>query len=299
MKYSWYKPSDTEAIVAALNQCFPEKKISNQSFIWKHFAPFFENKTKCRIAWHEGKCVSVVCFTPQLLSIFGQEKTVYSCAVQATVLEFRRQGLVSKLTQEIEESLPPETDFLGFSNTSGLKIDTHSKRIAYHIVGRFVTTYLPSFLKDDMYNIELETVANNNLVMGKNGNVIEYGVSDEYLLWRFINHPKRRYSKYKILSGRKILGYFFSYVDSQSVNITKLVLDTDKICPELLSTIAHHLWQNYHKAVSITYLKNAFWQRKIPLLSLTKPENIHLTVKANNSELKNANNWMLMGGDIQ
>ena len=147
MNFRPYKYSDVPYIVSTLNICFPKKQITEQSFKWKHLPEYNSASSYGWIAEHQGSICGITWFTPIELEYHTQTFTGYLCAVQATHPDFRRRGIITKLTQYIETQLPKDALFIGFSNQDGIKIDQYSRTISYTVVSQMKTAYIPVIMK--------------------------------------------------------------------------------------------------------------------------------------------------------
>lgn len=298
MKIKSFTPSDVNAVVTLLRLCYPTKKITPASFLWKHFDPSFQQKTVCKLALQENKITSLACFTPLTICKQGQDEHFYSCAIVATDPEFRRQGLVTQLTQEIERILGPNTNYLGFSNEQGVKIDQHSKKINYHIVGKFCRCYLFPF-PFLSYDIEKVEQINPEFLTNWQTSFFEIKPSVEYIDWKFQRNPRVTFYYLKILKNEKELGYIIYQKNALRVNIVKILIKPEELNPKLFYKLAFYFLFHERKISCIRFLPNAFWKSVLPKLKLQLPIQVYFTIKTPKTKMLTAENWLLQGGDIQ
>lgn len=296
MIYQKYNKEFELEVVDLLNTCFEGKNITPKSFRWKHFDAFFNKKVRAMIAIDNHKVCAFVCFTPVSVIKGGDNFDFYSCSVQATHPDYRRRGIVTDLTQIIENELPKSINYLGFSNKNGIQIDLHSKKINYEILGRLNTIYLVSspyfsnFKIKPVESIEQIDLSQNFLGFQKNVN---------YINWRYTENPKNKYKIFEIQDPSKTIGFviakknFFVYdvFDVLTLNIEDL-----KECIRVFNSYA---FKDFTPICSYTYLPNKFWNIVFPKISIIKKNDLFFTVKSLNKYLLDFNNWIIQGGDIQ
>lgn len=295
-----YKKTDLKNVVQLLNTCFPKNNVTTNSFSWKHFHSIFSNQTRCRVAIVQDQLAAVACFLP--LKIQHGQKTLrfFSCAVQATNPAYRRQGLITKLTQEIEAELPIDTNYLGFSNSDGVKIDQFSKKINYKIVGTFSTSYfLPFFRSDKKFQFKEVSSMQKRFIPQSQGKFLEIDANVEYVQWKFVENPKRTYLFFEIHNKEKCVGYVITENLGWKIAIVKIIAAVKYIQPQLFESFSNYIWSNTKRLTVFSYLKNSFWQTALPHSLFSKPSNMYLTVKSKKKIFVNKDNWLLQGGDIQ
>lgn len=286
--------------ISLLNTCFPKKQVSEKSFIWKHYDIFFNNKTISMIATDSGKICSLVCFTPVLIA---KGKIVcqnfYSCAVQATHPNYRRQGIISGLTKLAEKRIGSSVSYIGFSNNNGIKIDKFSKKINYKILGQMNTRYVLSL----PYKTSLVIKKTDKISWQKNecSNFFALFKNDEYLNWRYAQNPKNNYKYFKILKDKDIIGYIIYKNDKIKYEVTDLLLKNydAKLYNEAIRSFAEFSLRQGKILVSYSCLENKFWQECFPILSFKNKISVYFTIKTANTCLLNLDNWIIQGGDIQ
>lgn len=300
MESKEYSRSSLGQVVELLNICFPEKKVTERSFLWKHYDGFFNGKTTGMIATDGEKICSFVCFTP---TIIAKNKNInqnfYSCAVQATHPNYRRQGIVSCLTQQIEKKIGPNVSYIGFSNNSGLKIDKFSKKISYNILGRMATQYVFSLPYRTNLNIKkTNSISLKNIELSNYFSIIK---DDKYLNWRYARNPKNKYEYVKILKNEEIIGYIIYKENRLKYEVIDLLLKNNdpELYNEVIRSFAGYSLNQGKILVSYSYLQNKFWRKSFPTASIKNNIDIYFTIKAKDPDLSNLDNWIIQGGDIQ
>jgi hypothetical protein len=302
MEYKKYNPSHLQQVVDLLNISFPGNKISKKTFIWKHHHNFFNQKTRSMVAIDEGTVCSFVCFAPIIIEkkrrVFDQ---FYSCAVQATHPNYQRQGLVSKLTQEIEKELGSDINYIGFSNAQGVKIDKFSKKINYQVLGQMVNRYVFSLpYKADLVVKEIN-YKSLNLESTNLTNKFSIQKDKSYLDWRYMDNPKSKYNYFQIKKGSTLLGYLVCRKGKMKYSVVEILLNKfDSLtCKQVIKAFSKYAFSQGKFIVSYSYLKNNFWNNSFPFLSSSRHISTFFTVKSVNNDLLNNENWIIQGGDIQ
>lgn len=300
MKYVEFNLSHLNQVVNLLNLCFPKNNVTNNSFLWKHFSHFFDDKSIGMIAIDKKEVCAFVCFVPIIISnnnIFLNN--FYLCAIQCTHPNYRRRGIISDLTKIIENKLGNNIEYIGFSNRSGIKIDKFSKKINYQIIGQFKKKIIPSFPYRKTYKIEQIY----NIPKKINYNSTYFGIlkNINYLKWRYEDNPKNKYKYFKVLNNSEIIGYIICKKRKVGYEMFDLILHNyDKNIYNL--TIKSFAKFSLSKGVPLTYyefLPNVFFNKCFSnILSFSKKIPIFLTIKSNNNNLKNIENWILQKGDI-
>lgn len=299
MKFYKYNKKYQTQVIDLLNISFPGKNITEESFIWKYFDEFFNKRAVSMVAVKEDKVVSFVCFVP--ISIQKGKKCVkdfYSCAVQATHPDFRRQGLVSKLTKSIEKKLGESVSYLGFSNNAGVMIDRYSKTIQYEILGQLYTQYIFSFPYKTELNIE--KVDKPSEIENKSDHY-QILKNKEYLTWRYFENPKIDYSYYKVVKRKTLVGYIIARKSTFRFEIIDLILDEvdEQAFLEVLKLVSSFAFKQKKFLVTFSYFNNGFWEKTIPGFSFQKKQQSYFTIKSSNAEVLNIKDWLLQLGDIQ
>jgi len=302
MEYKEYKKEHLSQVVELLNKCFPNKNITEQSFLWKHFDCFFDNKSVGMVATEGDKVCAFVCFTPiDILNGENIYNNFYSCAIQATHPDFRRRGIVSKLTLLAEEKIGPVAEYLGFSNNDGVKIDKFSKRINYKILGQMATRYVLSFPYTTSLVVKqtgkIDLLSKNSY--GKNG----FGIlkNNKYLKWRYTDNPKNTYEYFKISKDSVVVGYIVCKNSKIKYEVNDVLLfeNEAKMYRETIKAFSKFSISRGKLFVSYSYLQNKFWDKCFPAFSITKKINIHFTIKTANTDLEDVDKWIIQGGDVQ
>lgn len=297
--YEKYSSVYEDSVIALLNICFEGKDVDKASFRWKHYDTYFKSRQKSMIARDGEKVVSFVCFNP--LDITGSEGVYlfYSCSVQATHPDYRRRGLVTKLTRSIEYLLPKNTNYLGFSNDAGVQIDLHSTHISYQILGQMVTRYMVSWpLSSEVMLDEVLTVG--RAIPGMNEGVkYEIDKNPDYLDWRFCRNPKSKLIYFKISKRKRIIGVAVlrnSFPQCELLYINAISFDLVDDC---IRAIRSYAFRKGLPIICFTFLPNKVWRTLQSRHFLQRPSGIYFTVKTKEDSFLDSENWMIQGGDIQ
>lgn len=300
MKYKQFKLSNLNEVINLLNICFPNKKITENSFLWKHFDEYFNNTSIGMVAIDKNKICAFVCFTP--ICIANNQslyQNFYSCAVQATLPDYRRKGIISDLTQIIENKLGNYVEYIGFSNDDGVKIDKFSKKIGYKILGQINTRYVLSLpYKSSFKVMQVEKIPSETKWHLNNFGILK---NADYLRWRYQINPKNKYTYFEIRNKNLIIGYVICKKEKIKYDVCDLLLNDDnvKICKLIIKSFARFAFFQGKLMVSYSYLPNNFWMKSFPHISVSKKIPIYLTIKTKKTNLENVNNWIIQGGDIQ
>lgn len=298
MKYFKYSTKYKAQVVDLLNICFPQRRITPESFEWKHLKNISSKNTLVYIAKEKNKVVSFVCFNPLLVNNNGNCILFYSCTVQATHPDFRRRGIVSKLTVFVEKELGLNANYFGFSNLSGVKIDLYSKTINYQILGRLVTKY---FLALKFKNsLSIKEVSFKQFT-NRNFNTIstEIDKNKKYLEWKFVNNPKRNYNFATLNRGVNNIGRIIFTETRTKIEIYLIKLKQFSMLKEVIRSLQTYALGRGKLFVSFTYLNNDLWKKYMPKGYLKKSTNIYFTVKSADKKFLDKENWLIQGGDIQ
>lgn len=295
-KFLPYDNSYRDRVVNLLNLCFPGREIIPQSFNWKHFDKFFNKKSIAYIALKENTLCCFVCFTPLQINT-PTPHYFYSCAVQATHPNFRRLGLVTKLTQLVENKLGVNSNYLGFSNESGVNIDRHSQKINYQIVGQLSRCYILSLPQSS--NLIFSSINKLPDIKWKNSNY-HIDKSADYLDWRYGRNPKNKYHYYSIHQNQNLVGYIICTISVYRIEVVDVIFN-QKVIPlsEIISAFSGFAFKLKKPITTYTYLPNILWNRAFPALSLSKKLGIYLTIKSKETSFYNPNRWSIQAGDIQ
>jgi Acetyltransferase (GNAT) domain len=303
MTFRKFQIKDTDKTINLLNLCFDSKNITRESFLWKHFDTFFENKTVAYLAENENQIVGFVCFTPIWVQVLGNKKLFWTCVVQATDPDFRRQGIVRKLTQQceldIQNQLSDTPNYLGFSNSEGVKIDQNSKTIAYNIAGQFQKIILfPSLNLKPRYQIDkLNFEKLQGYTFCQN---IGFGLLKDiaFLKWRYADNPKNNYTFWLIQDQNQPVAIAICQLRKYKVEICDILnlqqnLDTKSIIKNVLKAVQNQYW---NKLVILKYLQNSILAKNLPL-GWKQNLPMYLTIKSDTID-QNQQNWNVLGGDI-
>ncbi len=299
MNQKQFEKSDIPSVVSLLNVCFPQKKITKSSFLWKHFDPLFANRTLARVGIERSCAVAFVCFTParcyanKLHSI-----ECFSCAVQATHPEYRRRGYVSQLTKAIESNSKIE-NYFGFSNASGVLIDKNSRSIGYQVIGKLQTAYWLSKLQNNSTTtIEVANIPKEYL-NNKKHYFSSFVKSKPYYNWRYVRHPKNKYHFIEIRFQNELVGYAVTHISRNVYVVSEIVTDEKPESYRLIfEALRYEALAKKKLIISFTYMPNHFWKLALPSRSLAvKNIEIYFTLKSK-SLSNQPNDWLISGGDI-
>lgn len=298
MKLRKYIDTDARRVVDLLNLCFPHKKITVDTFLWKHFDVFFQNRSLCYVAEEKQTICSFACFTPMDIQHRHTTRRFYSCAVQATHPKYRRQGWVTQLTQLIEKELGASTEYIGFSNSDGVKIDLNSKKINYDIVGQLYTRYVPSLPYISTIRIVKTDTPEIPLM---NFPYLSVNKTKAYSLWRYGRNQKGHYEYFSLYKDEQPIGFLICRTKKHRYEVKELLIPSchQNDYVEAIKSFANYSFLHGKLLVSYTYLESSFWQHVFPIVSRARAIPIFLTVKSTDLETKNPDNWFIQGGDIQ
>ena len=290
MNFRKYKPFDRTKVVQLLNFSLERSAcslITERSFEWKHFDSIFESQTIAFVAQYNDRIVSFVCFTPLKLN---NENLIWNCSIQATDPEFRRQGIVTKLTKLCEKEIElisnkVQNSYIGFCNESGLQIDRNSKEIQHQIIGQLNQLIIfPSFF-----------LFEGGLFDNQKVKLLTLSKSKSYLQWKYENNPKIKYQK--ITNEDCIIFYIESFLKIEICDI----IPKAHYQLDLVSAINFTKKKFPTKIITITYLPNSatdFISNQKTIFSINSKIPTWFTVRSKNNELLSNHNWLVFGGDI-
>lgn len=297
MEYAFFDSRYTDQVITLLNLCFPKKHIQKHSFWWRHFDAYFSGRSLAAIAVDNNIVCAFVCFTPVNIACSTTAYPFYSCAIQATHPQYRRRGIVSHLTQMIENQHDQSTNYVGFSNAAGVKIDQCSQRIAYTIVGQLRTQYVFSLpYSSDVQLHEVQKLPSSFLTQHAVFSLVK---NEKYLQWRYMKHPKNTYTYCAITHKNDIIGYIVYKHGMVKHEVKEILLHsyTPATVHAVVCAFARFSFLKAKLFVSYTYLPNNFWQQCFTVASFARSIPVYFTVKALRTQ-QDANNWMIVGGDI-
>lgn len=295
---SFSKDYETE-VLRLLNICFPLNQITKESFEWKHLDKFFQGRQKAMIALDADKVCAFVCFNPLVVVNKDNRLEYYSCSVQATHPDYRRRGIITELTKAIEKELGPDTNYFGFSNESGVKIDFHSKTIGYKVLGQMRTRYiLPSPLKN-RYRIHKVKGVTSKVNLSINDNLFFLERSNQYFDWRFIRNPKVKFEYYEIYKKEKFIGVVVMKKSKYKYEIIKILPLRLDFLKDIINAVSHIAYKKKVALISFSYLPNHVWKSVFPALSISRKIEMYFTVKSLDENTQKVDNWLIQGGDIQ
>jgi len=298
-----YSEKYRQQVIKTLDLCFPKNNITEKSFEWKHMDPSFKNKQLGYFLMEGDVVTCFVCFTPVLLSKpGGSTECIYSCAIQATHPNYRRQGLVTKLTKAVEEQLGQGINYVGFSNQEGVKIDKHSKSINYTILGEMVKRYCINFPQLLFKKFKFEPITIDKLLHDiENIASIEYfsiHKDKTYLDWRYKRHPKHTYSYFAVLQDRDCFGFIICKDKLLRYEITEIICAQQGKILEIFKEFSSYSLKKSKIITSIAYLPNRLWNKHLPL-AVIRNFGIYFTVKSTEEGYLDPNSWLVQGGDVQ
>jgi len=206
-------------------------------------------------------------------------------------------GLVTKLTQLCEDKLGFDSNYLGFSNESGVNIDRHSQKINYQIVGQLSRRYVLSLPQLSTLTFSLTDMLPDTRWESSNYYIDK---SADYLDWRYGHNPKNKYHYYSIHQNKNLVGYIICTISVYRIEVIDIIFD-QKIIPisEIISAFSGFAYKLRKPITTYTYLPNILWRQAFPLLSLSKKLKIYLTIKSKKTSFYNQNRWLIQAGDIQ
>ena len=345
-KISWnitlYEPKYRDAVLQ-LMELVQKHKTTPETFIW-----WFENNpTKdlnIYLAKHADKIIGVSCHTTFKMLHNGEEHIISFPLNVLTHPDYRGQGIFSKLQIANEEhakkigcpfmlSFPNAVSTPIFLNKfewkqikpsilyfRPLQCENIADKISFiSWTSRFFKLFNPIFKKEfriDKYNFSTEEACEfdewSNDIFEANKPLLENCIvkSKEYLNWRFIQDPQKKYSLFKIKRGNSIIGY---YVLGK---ITKKRLVLGYVANALLLPEYHHhffdiqnFFMTYFKSMNIDLIlgwDTHFFKLNKPFylsgyLPLTKRFNFIYKINSPNyseEEFENYRHWFLQLGDL-
>ena len=131
--------------------------------------------------------------------------------------------------------------------------------------------------------------------MNERKDFLTWNKNKSYLAWKYENNPK---TKYEAISTESWTIYYKK--SFFRVEICDIIFSTDGES-NLLSAISFVKNKFPSKIISILYLNNSSTElisQQKPFFSINRNVPIWLTVRSENLQLLNCDNWLLFGGDI-
>lgn len=299
MKYKKYTRAYEDRVITLLESCFKDKQITRKSFEWKYFSNYYSGRAIAYIAVDQQKVCSFVCFDPVVIKN-GESKVIfYSCSIQVTSPEYRRKGLVTKLTQLVECDLPKNMSYFGFSNKNGVLIDKNSRNINYKIISKLRRTYFLSMPYFGSIKLQKIKKIKINDVVYNSWQGFQIEKTYNYLKWRYIDNPKYRFEFYNIQNRNNIVGLAILQRTSNAFELVDLILKDFNFVNETIKAILGLTFKSGNILLKFTYLENKYFSFAFPMLFFTRNINIYFTLKSKINNVLNPNKWLILGGDIQ
>lgn len=295
MDYNPYESRWAPACLELLRVCFPEQKIDERSFHWKYTHPFFSGKIQGFLAIDKGHIRSLVFFAPFWIRRGEERYRFWNCIVMATHPDYRRQGHVSKLVQLFQQS-GDDAGFFGFSNTAGKKIDQHSKKSGYPIIGAFQTAIIPVLpsAKTTPWTREIALPE----LFQKQSERLQIKKTDAFLRWRYGDRPGREY----LFLRRKDGLLAIIHEGKWCLHLLDLIgaPEDPALMQALVKELRNYAWQRKKLCLNITVLRNHFWETSLPKPHIWKSVDTWLGLRSHTEQnlFSNKEDWQLMGGDI-
>lgn len=227
----------------------------------------------------------------------------------ATHPSHRGQGYISKLSAAVYvDVLAKGYDFsIGFSNESGIKVDTFSKGYGYKIVGEF-RTYRKVILLPKKNAILLQKTSVFTFKSSA-APFLKVEKSETYFKWRYSDRPNGKYTTFEVLKEQHRIAYVVLHLSERTcviLDIIAMSIDTSNY-HEIIAAVENYCLSKGIRLLSLTVLDNTFWKRVFTqnyfLPSVYSSSTYYLTVKIHKTmpiknKLLSPDAWLLMGGDI-
>jgi Acetyltransferase (GNAT) domain len=296
VKIRIYQETDIDAVVDLLNLCFPIQNITRQTFLWKHFDPIFGNLSKAMVAIIDTQIVGFIAYTPTYIPDQDKSMTLFwNCGVVAVSPYQRRKGIATKLTLAVEQILDYNSNYLGFSNQSGVKIDQNSKSINYQILGqlsRHIILPVPLLF---LYEVKIQL----NLKAFLDSLKILNNYKRDFLEWRYVLNPKFAFQAVQVCQNNQILGTFIIYQSRLTVEILEIINCEDLIqVQRCIQVLANYFCCRKFKLLKIRCLYNDQLRLIIPFYNIRAKLPIYFTIKTRNKYFLSTQNHFILGGNI-
>ncbi|QZY55545.1 GNAT family N-acetyltransferase [Crassaminicella profunda] len=314
-----YKDEDKYQILDLLNRTFEKQQHLNidrdiEWWEWKYEKNIF-GKPIIYVAEQDNKIIGVRPFWPWKLSIRGEEFNCFQPLDSAVDKEFRGKGLFSKLTKTaIKENkgnidlifnFPNEQSIgsylrLGWTFIGNLQWYVKANKIfkCYELIKNYSGFESYHLDKDDLISEEkIKQVKNNFNFNGK----LKTLKTEEFLSWRFLEHPKINYGMNIIEKNRKKLIYIYE-INQNDYGRELIVLDYfgEMVLFEDMLREVDHLSKKYHVAYTLILKKFNTPMKKLIKNFYIKKKKKNFVVLPLNLGLENIvtqyNNWDLFLG---
>jgi hypothetical protein len=197
-----------------------------------------------------------------------------------------------------QSQLPLSQFYLGFSNNQGVQIDRHSKTINYFIVGQLSTRYLLPSFRHSRFSFPSSPLP---LPVPNLSKFFHVHQELSYLDWRYVRNPKCQYRYYTVMDNSRPIGTIICRENFFRCDISQVNLSTHnpQTWSSVITDFSRFCFTRGKFIVSITFLRNLFWNDIFPNKFSEKPAPVFFTIKSYNKSHLDKNNWLIQGGDIQ
>lgn len=305
MEFKKYQPKYHDELRQCLEKSFA-MKISPEAFKWKYFSRIGDKEEIIYTALDNEKIAS--CYFNISFPVIKKQQLFNAriCAAIATLPEYRRQGLISKLAKQVYKEVENNNyEFtVGFSNQSGIKVDQNSRNYGYSIVGQFKQYQIPAKPRISKNNLTCRIWQVDDKLDFTKFKRDEFNLSslEAYFKWRYLDNPKQNFRIYVIEYHKKIIGYFVLHLSKTVASLYDLAYSKASFT-DIIELIRELVLTKSRLVLGLNVLDNSFWQKQMGEYNIVKTKSIeyYLTVKRHSyqqDDVLDKDNWFLLSGSI-
>lgn len=299
---------DLVYLIEFLHAVFHIRNRDKTSLIkWKYFHPFIEHAIEYG-AFDGTRLVGHYANIPIPLRYGGHVVDAMLCIDMATHPSYRGLGLISRLSEFVYRDVLHTSAALslGFSNSQGMRVDLNARSYGYKVIGAF-RSYALMTRRGISPTRVTHTEEIDPIPFSIPDGYISIHKSQEYLKWRYHDHPGSAYELYRV-SGDAIHGYVVLRVSRFRIDIIDIALSNmqEYVVRDVIHAIQNLAAIQRKQMVVIGVLENNYWRRILKeCMGVRKPmkESHYLTVRIHNDhhigpDIYNKEQWICMTGDI-
>lgn len=272
--------------------------------------------------------------------LIDQNEIVSSLACNVQVHpDYQKQGIFSKLLSsmtsvaKIKEisslfAIPNENSFSAFINEGSSEIIQLPLLVRPIKLSRYFISPINKILRvfDSHWKVKTSSLnveefngnfQNFDKLLEKISNRVSIiqNRSKEYLKWRYLDHPTRKYQIYTLKQNEELVGYIIVKIHILNNKKIGVILDyvvnqdaNEKKLKELIDNALDYFWKN-DASIAIVTSRSGVLEHKLlkqkgffQIPSFLKPQSLHFIIKIFNSDqklkkLKKFENWFFSFGD--
>ena len=215
---------DLPVLTEFLHTVFHIRNHDKSSLVyWKYFHQYIRNNVEYG-AFDGSRMVGHYANIPIPVRYGGLLVNAMLCIDMATHPSYRGLGLISRLSELVYRDVfcTPAVFSLGFSNSQGVRVDLNARSYGYKVIGAFRSYGL--IARREKSPVTLTRIsAISSVPFSVPDGFISIHKSQEYLTWRYQDHPGSSYDIYEV-SGESGKGHVVLRISRFRVDIIDIAL---------------------------------------------------------------------------